>query len=99
MVSAYTIQTVTASATLSSLNDAVFITASSSDITITLPMILTNGQKYLLKRFDSESVTVSIIPNGSNTISGSSSQNIGNSQIIEIVSFNGDWTYVANASF
>ena len=96
MVLNYTVQQVSSTTNLSTFIDTVFITAADATVNINLPAIAANGQRYLMKRVDSTDNGVYIIPNGSDTVGGSSSQFISNGQVIELVSFDGNWEYTQN---
>jgi len=96
MVLSYNVQLIATSTTVGSTVDTLFVNPTESTVNITFPAISGNGQRYFLKRCDSSESTVVIIPTGSNTIGGSSTQNIGQGQCLEFVSIDTNWELVFN---
>jgi hypothetical protein len=68
-------QTVTsATATLTTFNQTVYVDAAANNVTLTLPTAIGNsGQSIEIKRIDNTSNTVRIIPNGTQTLDGQTS--------------------------
>src|SRR5437667_4502370 len=94
----YNVQTITDASTVGTTIDTICIDPQNSTVNINLPSISADGQRYLIKRIDASENSVFILPNGSNTISNSSTQSIGPGQVIEIVSIGTNWEYVQNLS-
>ncbi len=99
MVLTYNVQTITSSASVGTTVDTLFVNPSDPTVNVSLPAISAAGQRYLIKRIDAGDNTVVILPNGSDTVAGASSQSISAGQVIEIVSTDdSNWEYVLNLS-
>lgn len=93
----YNVVSIDSSSTLSTTVDTVFVNPTSSQtVNVNLPAISGNGQRYLIKRCDLTESTVVVIPNGSNTIGGASTQSLSQGQIIELTSYDTEWVVVLN---
>jgi hypothetical protein len=81
----------TANYTLLDIDDVVDVTSGS--ITLSLPKAnLLNGKRYILKNSGAGSVTVD--PDGSETINGSATATIAAGASLEIISNNSNWISV-----
>lgn len=94
-----TIVTVTANTTLSSNYNTYIVDATTSNITLTLPTIISNGTNFLIYRDDSSSNTVTINSSGSNTIKTNSgltitSVTISTQSVTNIQSYNNSWYFM-----
>ncbi|AYV78849.1 MAG: hypothetical protein Edafosvirus39_2 [Edafosvirus sp.] len=100
MVLIYNVLNVTSTATATTSVDTIFINAVDPTVNVNLPAVTSDGQTYLIKRIDQTGNSVYILPNGSDTIGGSSTQAISNGQIIQLVSTinNSNWEYTSNIS-
>lgn len=96
MVLTYNVLNVSSTTTLTTNYDTVFVNNMGGTIILSLPAITADGQRYLIKRLDNQPDMVCLIPNGSDTIYGQSSQNVGNYEVIEIVSSGSNWEYTNN---
>jgi hypothetical protein len=96
MVLTYNVLNVTSTTILATNYDTVFVNNSGGSIIINLPLITSDGQRYLIKRIDNNEDLVLLVPNGSDRIGNNSSQSLGNYQVIEIVSSGSNWEYVNN---
>jgi hypothetical protein len=100
MVLTYNVQTITSTTTVGGTVDTLFVNPPDDNATInvSLPAITADGQRYLIKRIDSTAATVFILPNGSDTVAGSSTQSISAGQVVELVSISSstNWEYVMN---
>jgi hypothetical protein len=95
MVLLYNVQIVTTTTEVSNQNDTILINAVDEIVNVILPQIMSNGQRYLIKRNDETTNSVYIIPmtNTLDTVNGTSSQTIYNSQVIEVVSIGSNWEF------
>lgn len=79
------IATITSDTTLDNTHHVVIVDATSGNVTITLPAVSgIEGRFYHIKRTDSSVYTVTIQPDGSETIDGETSQTISQYDNIQI---------------
>jgi len=83
---------VTQNYTVLATDHMIFVNASGGNVTITLPTASgIIGRQYIIKRVDSSVNSVTIDPNASETIEGSSSKSLTDQCSVVIVSDNSNW--------
>ncbi len=87
------VQSKTADYTAASTDDVILVNATSGSVTISLPASGSNeGKEYLIIKTDASANTVTVDPNGAETINGDSTIVLGGQyQALEIVSDGSNW--------
>jgi len=93
---AFAARNVTQNHTATAADHTIFANATSTNITVTLPTAANIiGRQYIIKRVDSSGNSVTIDPDGSETIEGASSKSLTDQRSIVIQSDNSNWWIVA----
>lgn len=87
------VQLKSADYTAASTDDYILVSATSADVVISLPSAATvDGKKYLIKKTDASANTVTVDPNGSETIEGDSTYVLSSQyQLVQVVSDGTNW--------
>jgi len=93
---AFAARTITQNHTATAGDHTIFANASSTNITVALPTAANIiGRQYIIKRVDSSVNSVTIDPNGSETIEGASTMALPDQRSVVIQSDNNNWWIVA----
>tara|TARA_R110002110_G_scaffold8879_1_gene44278 strand:- start:3278 stop:3994 length:717 start_codon:yes stop_codon:yes gene_type:complete len=93
---AHAYRTITANYTVTDGDYTIFVNAGNANLTVTLPTSANiGGRMYIIKRVDSSGNTVTISPDGSETIDGASSIVIASQSSAILQSDNSNWWKVA----
>jgi hypothetical protein len=93
---AFATRAITQDHTVTGGDHTIFVNANSTNITVTLPTAANIlGRQYAIKRVDSSVNSVTITPDGSETIEGASSMTLPDQRSIVIQSDNNNWWIMA----
>ena len=93
---AFAARAITQNHTVTAGDHTIFANANSTNITVTLPTAANIvGRQYIIKRVDSSVNSVTIDPDGSETIEGASSMALVDQRSVVIQSDNNNWWIVA----
>lgn len=93
---AFAARTITQNHTVTAGDHTIFVNATSTNITVTLPSAANIvGRQYIIKRVDTAGTSVTIATDGSETIDGASSMVLGGHRSVVIQSDNNNWWIMA----
>ena len=93
---AFAARAITQNHTVTAGDHTIFANATSTNITVTLPTAANiMGRQYIIKRVDSSGNSVTIDPDGSETIEGASTMTLADQRSVVIQSDNSNWWIVA----
>tara|TARA_R110002074_G_C12367601_1_gene651175 strand:- start:43 stop:882 length:840 start_codon:yes stop_codon:yes gene_type:complete len=93
---AFAARAITQNHTVTAGDHTIFANATSTNITVTLPTAANiMGRQYIIKRVDSGGNSVTIDPDGSETIEGATTMTLADQRSVVIQSDNSNWWIVA----